>query len=274
MSKTQESKDKIITLLSRAIPGTTSIDNCKYLEYCMKRQIRKCGDIKEVCIMCLEKGNVIGGIAFPFGLKLGKDLESKKPIFIYRFGQSDSYITGIEGKGFEDLIEKFEKEPEIKRITERTQFIKDERKEFEDLSNIEAFKRSNATVLVVRRNKQGEYEEIDKKLMNIAREKEKETGIKINIVDGNDIVKSVYLLGIDNKELVKKLEIEVEAMQNVDDRLNLLVSHGDYIGKYKGILAINSIDDDVIGNNVEKDRMKEYFMNKYGGLTFICMETF
>jgi hypothetical protein len=274
MSEIQESKNKLVTMLSRVIPGTTSIDNCKHLEYCIDRQIRKCGDIKKLCVMCIEKGNVIGGIAFPFGLKLGNDLESKNPIFIYRYGQSDRYITGIEGKGFEDLIEKFEKEPEIKRITERTQFIKDERKEFEDLSKIEAFKRSNATVLIVRRNKQGEYEEIDKKLMNVAREKEKETGIKIKIIDENDIVKNVYLLGIDNKELVKKLEIDVESLQNIDDRIFLLVSQGNYNGKYEGVLAINSIDDDIFGENVEKDRMKEYFMNKYEGLTFICMDTF
>jgi len=69
------------------------------------------------------------------------------------------------------------------------------------------------------------------------------------------------------------LEIEVEAIQNIDDRIFLLVNHGDYNGKYEGVLAINSIDDDVVGNNIEKDRMKEYFMNKYGGLTFICMDT-
>ena len=275
MSKIQESKDKMLTMLSRMIPGTTAMDNCKYIEYCMDTQIRKCGDIKNVCITCLEEGNVIGGVALPFGIKLGGDFDGKKPLLIYRYGQSDSYMTAIEGKGFDDLIEKFENEPKIKEITERTQFIKDEKKEFEDLAKIEAFKRSDATVLVVGRNKQGGYEEVDKKLMNIAKEKEKETGIKIRILDRSEIVKNVYLLGIDNKELVKKLEVEAETIQDVDDRIFIMVNRGDYKGNYVGVLAINSVDDDVIGNNVEKDRWKEYFMNKYGeGLTYICTDAF
>lgn len=275
MSTIQESKDRILTMLSRAIPGTTAIDNCKYLEHCMSTQIRKCGDIKKVCIMCIEEGNVIGGVAFPFGLKFGNDLDNKKPILIYLFGQSDSYMTAIEGKGFDDLIEKFEKKPEIKKIIENTQFIKNEKKEFENLATIEAFKRSDATILVTRRNKQGEYEELDKKLIDVAKEREKETGIKIKIVDRSEIVRNVYLLGIDNKKLVKELEIEVEAMCDVDERLFILVNPGNYKGNYEGVLAINSMEDDVVGNNEEKDRLKEYFMNKYGtGLTFICNDIF
>lgn len=275
MTAIQESKDKLLTMLSRAIPGTTAIDNCKYLEHCMNAQIRKCGDIKKVCIMCLEEGKVIGGVAFPFGLKFGNGLDSKNQILIYLFGQSDFYMTGIEGKGFDDLIEKFEKEPEIKKIIEKTQFIKNEKKEFENLATIEAFKRSDATILVVRRNKQGEYEEFDKKLIDIAREKEKETGIKIKIIDRSEIVRNVYLLGIDNKKLLKELEIEVEAMCDADERLLILVNPGNYKGKYEGVLVINSLEDDIVGNNVEKDRLKEYFMNKYGSeLTFICTDIF
>jgi hypothetical protein len=251
------------------------MDNCKYIEYCMDTQTRKCGDIKNVCITCLEEGNVIGGVTLPFGIKLGGDFDGKKPLLICRYGQSDSYMTAIEGEGFDDLMKKFENEPKIKEITERTQFIKDERKEFEDLAKIEAFKRSNANVLVVGRNKQGEYEEVDKKLINVAKDKEKETGIKIRILDRSEIVKNVYLLGIDNKELVKKLEVETEAIQDIDDRIFIIVNRGDYKGNYVGILAINSIDDDVVGNNVEKDRWKEYFMNKYDeGLTYICTDVF
>lgn len=275
MSKIQKSEDKMLKMLSRAIPGTAAIDYCKYLEYCMDMQIRKCGDIKEVCIRCLEEGKVIGGIAFPFGIKFGNNFDNKKPLLIYRFGQSDEYMTAIEGKGFDDLIEKFERDPGIKKITERTKFIKDEKKEFEDLATVEAFKRSDATILVVRKNKQGEYEEIDKKLIDIAKEKEKETGIKIKIIDRSEIVKNVYILGIDNKKLVMKLEIEAEALCDADERSFILVYQGSYNGKYEGVLVINSLQDDIIGDNVEKDRLKEYFMNKYGeGLTFICADVF
>lgn len=275
MSKIQESKDKILMTLSRAVPGTTAIDNCRYLEHCMDKKIRKCGDIKKVCITCLEEGNVIGGVAFPFGVRFGSDIDNKKPIFIYLFGQSDSYMTLIEGKGFDDLIEKFEKDPKIKEITERTQFIKDEKKEFEDLAKIEAFKRSDATILVVGRNKHGEYEEVDKKLIDIAKEKEKETGVKIRILDRSEIVRNVYILGIDNKELVNKLEVEADAICDIDNRIVILVNKGNYKDKYEGILVLNSVDDDIVGNNVEKDRLKEYFMHEHGkGLTFICTDVF
>ena len=44
----KESKDKILTMLSRVIPGTNAIDNCKYLENCMDMQVRKCDDIFSV----------------------------------------------------------------------------------------------------------------------------------------------------------------------------------------------------------------------------------
>lgn len=275
MSNTQESKDKILTMLGRLVPGTTSIDNCRYLGYCVDSQTRKCGDIKKVCIMCLEEGDVIGGVAFTFGIKFGSDIDNKKPILVYRFEQSDSYMTAIEGKGFDDLIEKFEKDPKIKEITDRTLFIKNEKKESKELEIIDAFKRSDANILVVRRNKQGEYSDLDKKLIDIAKDKEKETGIKIRIIDESEISKHVYLLGIDNKELIDKLEIEAKIICDIDERTFILVNPGNYKGKYEGVLAINSMEDDIVGNNVEKDRLKEYFMNKYGrGLTFICTDIF
>jgi hypothetical protein len=271
----QKSEDKILMMLSRLIPGTTSFDNCRYLGYCMDSQTRKCGDIKKVCLMSIDEGNVIGGIAFPFGIKFGSYIDNKKPILIYRFGQSDNYMTAIEGKCLDDVIEKFEKDPGIKKITERTQFIKNERKESEDLEIIEAFKRSDANILVVRRDKQGEYAKLDKKLIDIAKVKEKETGIKIKIIDANNISKHVYLLGIGNKDLIDKLEIEAKSICDIDERTFILVNPGNYKGKYEGVLAINSMQDDVIGDNVEKDRLKEYFMNKYGkGLTFICIDIF
>ena len=71
------------------------------------------------------------------------------------------------------------------------------------------------------------------------------------------------------------MEVEADIICGTDDRMFILVNPGNYNGKYEGVLAINSIDDDIIGNNVEKDRMKEYFMGKYGkGLTFICTYIF
>ena len=257
----QTSKNALLEKLKRAVPGTTSIDSCEKLDYCFTRQIRMCGNIKNVCIRCYEKGDIIGGLGFPFGINIGK--KGKNPIMIFRFGQSDSYMTGIEGNGFDDLIEKFEKEPVVKEITERTKFIRDEKKEFEYNQKIDAFKRSKAEILVVHRNKLGEYEDIDKKLMEIAKEKEKETGVKIRIIDNDEIVKNVYLLGIENERLVEKLEMEANEMMDTDERLFIFVFPGELMGKYKGVLAINSLEDDILENNVEKDRLKEYFMQKY-----------
>ncbi len=275
MPDIQESKDKMLSMLSRLVPGTTRIDNCRHLELCIDAQTRKCENIKNICISCIEGGDIIGGVAFIFDLKLGENLGNKRPLLIYRFGQSDSYMTAIEGKGFDDLIGKFEKDPEIKRITERTQFIKDEKKEFEDSAKIDAFKRSKADVLIVRRNKQGEYEKVDKRLIDIAKEKEKEIGVKIRIIDESEIVRNVYLLGICSKELVERLEVEIDTMDGIDNTMFILVRRASRDSKYKGVLAINSMKDDVIGNNVEKDRMKKYFMDKYDKeLTFMCADTF
>lgn len=266
----QTSKDAILEKLKRAVPGTTSIESCEKLEYCFTRKIRMCMDIKAVCIRCIERGNVIGGLTFPFGIKI----EGKNPIMIYRFGQSDSYMTAIEGKGFDDVISKFEKEPIVKEITERTRFIRNEKKEFEDNQKIEAFKRSKVDVLVVQKNKLGEYEDIEKKLIEVAKEKEKETGIKIKIIDRAEIVKNVYIFGITNEKLVEKLEIDAETMFDVDGRLLIFVFPGEFMGKYKGALTIDSLEDDILENNIEKDILKKYFMEKYGkGLCFIGKET-
>ena len=74
---------------------------------------------------------------------------------------------------------------------------------------------------------------------------------------------------------MEKLEIEAKVICDIDERMFVLVNQGNYKGKYEGVLAINSVEDDIVGNNVEKDRLKEYFMNKYsGGLTFICTDIF
>ncbi len=265
----QTSKDAMLEKLKRAVPGTTSIENCEKLEYCFTRKIRYCRDIKSVCIRCYERGDVIGGLAFPFGIKI----KGKDPIMIYRFGQSDRYMTAIEGKGFDDVITKFEKEPVVREITEKTKFIRNEKKEFEDNQKIEAFKRSKADVLIVHRNKLGEYEDIDKKLIEVAKEKERETGVKIKIIDDEEIVKNVYIFGITNEKLVRILEIDVKTMFDADERLLIFVFAGEFMGIYKGVLTIGSLEDDINENDIEKDRLKKYFMEKYGeGLCFICKE--
>lgn len=63
-------------------------------------------------------------------------------------------------------------------------------------------------------------------------------------------------------------------MFDVDERLLIFVFPGEFMGKYKGALTINSLEDDILENNVEKDRLKEYFMEKYcEGLCFIGIET-
>lgn len=266
--KQQTTKEVMLEKLKRAVPGTTSIEMCEILENCFTRQVRMCGNIKNVCIKCYEKEKIIGGLGFPFGIEIwGK---GKNPIMIFRFGQSDRYITKIEGKGFDDIIEKFENEPMVKEITEKTKFIRDEKKEFEYSQKIEAFKRSKASVLIVHRNELGEYEEIDKRLMEIAKEKEKETGVKIKIVGEDEIVKNVYLLGIENEKLFEKLEMDANMMMETDERLSIFVFPGEFMGKYKGALTINSLTDDISENDVEKDRLKKYFMERYGeGLSFV-----
>ena len=265
----QTSKDAMLEKLKRAVPGTTSIESCEGLEYCFTRKIRMCMDIKSVCIRCYERGEVIGGLAFPFGIKI----KGKNPIMIYRFGQSERYMTAIEGKGFDDVITKFEKEPIVKEITERTKFIRNEKKEFEDNQKIEAFRRSKADMLVIQKNKLGEYENIEKRLIEVAKEKERETGVKIRIVDRDEIVKNVYLFGITNEKLVRILEIDAKTMFDADERLFIFVFPGEFMGNYKGALTIGSLEDDINENDIEKDRLKKWLMEKYGeGLCFICKE--
>lgn len=286
MGDEQKSKNSILDMLKRAIPGTTSIDNCEKLANCVEKKIRICGDIKVPCIRCYEEGNAIGGLAFPFGIDLGEDVKS--PIVIYRYGQADSYATMIKGENFDNIVEKFEKDENIKEITEKTQFIRDEKKEAEKFEKIEAFKRSDANILVTRKNKRtGEYEDLDLELIAIAKEKEEKTGIKIHIVDETELNRTVYLLGVSItsditqkklKILIKNLEREARTVSDADERIFVHVSSKNDVliteKQYRVVIAIASIEDDILENDDVKNKMKEYFLNKYKDLCFISTETY
>lgn len=286
MGDEQKSKNSILDMLKRAIPGTTSIDNCEKLANCMEKKIRICGDIKVPCIRCFGEENAIGGLAFPFGIDLGEDVKS--PIVIYRYGQTDSYATMIKGENFDNIVEKFEKDENIKEITEKTKFIRDEQREAENLGKIEAFKRSDANILVTRKNEEtGEYPELDLKLIEIAKEKEERTGVKIKIVDETELDRRTCLLGIlttsDIKQkklkiLVKNLEREARTVSDADERIFVHVSSKNDVliaeKQYRVIIAITSIEDDILEKDDVKNKMKEYFLNKYKELCFIITETY
>jgi hypothetical protein len=282
-------ESNLLKILKRVVPGTTSTEYCKDMGYCNDSDIRKCQDMRKLCIICFEDSEkVIGGIAFPFNMKIDFKLASgtkaKNPIVVYRYGQSDGYMTGIEGKDFNDMLSKLENEPVIKKITEKTQFLIKEKKEAEIASKIEAFKRSDIDILTVRKDKKtGEYEEIDKRLIEIAKEKEKKTGKKIKIVDESEITKTIYLLGIGDEKLINKLELEAKLLNDVDERIMIMIAIGNvkYNENYVGVVAITSIEDDILGRDTEKDRLKNYLLSKYGGirekregLQFICKERF
>ena len=276
MGDEQKSKNDVLALLKRSIPGTTNVENCEKLSNCMEKKIRICGDIKVPCIRCLEEGNVIGGLAFPFGINLGLDNNVKNPIVIYRYKQAESYATVIKGENFDDMVEKFEKDENIKDITEKTQFLRDERKEAEKFEKIEAFKRSDANILVVRKNSKGVYDELDLKLIALAKEKEEKTGIPIKIVEETEIKRKVYILGINSKKVFNKIELEIKSIMDADERITmLLLESKEYVTKekhtkeYVGILAIDSINDNISGENVEKNRWLHYFTKKYTGLEYI-----
>ncbi len=266
--------DKVLALLKRAIPGTTSIDNCEKFTNCMEKEIRICGDIKNLCIRCFDEGKVIGGLAFPLGINLDLGRDVKNPIIIYRYGEAESYATAIKGENFDNILEKFEKDEVLKEITEKTKFIRDEQKEIDNLKKIEAFKRSDTNILVTRKNSKGEYDDLDLKLIEIAKKKEEMTGIKIKIVEETEIDRRVCILGITSKNLIKKLELEAKTICDADDRVFVLVLPGKKYGKYDGLLAISSIEDDILGEDSTRIRFMEYFLNKYRELHFIGTETY
>lgn len=276
----QKTKNDVLMLAKRMVPGTADIELCKILEYCTENNVRYCGDIKTLCITCREgEGGyrkILGGMSFLYGIEVkGK----KNGIVVHRYGQAEGYATLVEGDGINDILEKFEKDEVIKDITEKTKFIRDEQKEAEDLKKIEAFKMSDANILVTQKNSNGKYSDLDKRLIEIANEKEKETGNKIKIIDKSEISKTAYIFGIDcidcidsNSSLMKKLELEAKEIMDVDDRISIYIFPGKLPGKcseYLGFLAIYSMEDDILGINDEKDRWRKYFTEKYTGISFI-----
>lgn len=275
MTMDQE-KNKVLTMLKRLVPGTINIEPCDDIEYCMENRVRSCGDIKNLCILCRDNDKIIGGISFLL------DISGKNGIIIHRMGQEGGCVKGFEGKGIDDIMKKVEGDKIIKDITERTKFVKDEQKEAEDSKIIENFKKyvdqsdKDGCILLTRKNSNGEYEDLDKKLIEIAKEKEENTGKKIKIVDKSELDRKIYVFGIGSNELMKKLRLEADIINNSDvDRVYIFVMPIMKSNKFKdgkehaGILAINSIDDDILGIDEIKDRWKKYFTEKYEGLTFI-----
>lgn len=277
----QKTKEYILATMTRLVPGTISIVNCEKIEYCMDNKMRYCDDIKNLCVSSRDNEKIIGGISFMLGGKVGNG------ILIYRYGQEGYYANLFEGKGFDEIMEKVEKDENIKEIAERTKFIKDEVKEAECQNTIDAFKRyleqpeedNDCCILVTKKDNSGNYSRLDQELIKLAKEKEK-SGKKIKIIDESELDKKVYVLGINSKELVKKLELEANTMMEADDRIHIFVfpasmrSESKIQDKYVGILTINSVEDDVIGNDDKKESLKKYFTEKYKGLAFISAEIF
>jgi len=283
----QKTKNKLLTISKRLVPGTIDISHCDDIGDCVGNKMRSCNDIKNLCISCRDNERVIGGISFTFDIGGIKD--GKNGIVIYRYGQEGSCAKMIEGNGIEDIMGKLEKDEEITDITERTKFIKKERKEADDLEIIESFKRyvdqseSDFCILVTKKNSSGEYEALDKELIKIAKEEEEKTGKRIKIVDASELDRKVYVLGICSKEIMQKLVLEAKIIGDIESRVYMFVVPVTKIPGSKasklnlqdcvGILLINSIDDDVVGVDDKKDEWKKYFTEKYKDLRFISTET-
>lgn len=257
----EKTKEHILEKIKRIIPGTEQIEHCKVLETCMDNRFRSCGDIKMLCITCRGECGVLGGISFLFDARNG--------IVIQRYNEAESYIKAIVGKGFDDIAEKYEKDDVLNEITKSTKLLRDERKEAEDQQKIDAFKRQDIDILVTRRNKKtGEYQDIDKKLIEIAKEKEQKTGKKIKIIDESELEPKIYILGISSKKVLSKIELEIKSIEEADERIYLLIFKSKQ-PEYAGFLVIRSVNDDIIGDNNEKDRWRDYFTEKFSGLDFI-----
>lgn len=281
-TENQMAKEDMLIKMTRLVPGTVDIAHCQKIEYCMSRHIRNCDDIKNLCISSRDNERIIGGISFLFGVKDGKD-----GIMIHRYGQAGCYVNLYEGDGFNDVMNKLEKDENIKEITERTKFINDEAKDAENQNTINAFKRyldlpsdKDVCILVTKKDDRGNYDKLDMELIRLAKEKEK-TGKKIKIIDRSEIYNKFYILGISSKEQVNKLELEANTLMEADDRINIFVfpaTKNTWSDKSKikqdcaGIIAINSIDDDVVGKDDRKESLKKYLTDRYSGLYFISSE--
>lgn len=274
-----ESKKYVLTLLKRLVPGTTDVRPCKNIEHCMDKRTRPCPDINALCISSYgESGRIIGGISFLFDIIVDN---KENGIVLHRYGQAGAYTTLVEGNGINEIMEKLDNDEVIKDITEKTEFVRKEEADAKNFEIIEAFKRQvddkiddTPIILVTRKNKNGEYEELDKELIKIAKEKEEKTGNKIRIVDQSEVITKVYLLGITSKKVVRKIETESRSINDADNRVRIFViptraAKKNEKAKYNGILTITSIEDDVIGINNIKDQWKKYFAEKYTGIEFI-----
>ncbi len=278
-----DARDLILATMKRLVPGTIDIGKCDNIEDCMENRIDPCIDIKKLCIFCRDNAKIIGGIRFIHGLDVAT---GKNSIIIYRYCQEGNYIKGFEGNGIDEIMKKIEKDEVIKDMSDRTKFVENEQKEAENSKIIDDFKKyidqsdKDGCVLVTRKNNNGEYEDLDKKLIEIAKEKEEKTGKKIKIVDESELDRKIYILGIGSDELIKKLILEAETINDSEvDRVNIFVmptiknkKFRDGKEEFSGILAINSIDDDILDKDEIKDRWKKYFTEKYKELQFIGKE--
>jgi hypothetical protein len=166
--------------------------------------------------------------------------------------------------------------------------IDEEKKYAENQKIIEAFKRyinrddpddKRNIILVVKKNSNGEYDNLDKKLIQIAREKEESSGIKIKIADQTEVDKKFYIFGISSNKSLKKLELEAGSINDADYSVSILVFRLDKKNKklkspYKdivGFLSINSIEDDVTNMNDKKDFWKKH-VEKFEGVHYISTE--
>ena len=273
-SDSKKSKNAVLTLAKRLVPGTVNILPCKMIEYCTLNGVSYCGDIKMLCLSCEDDDKkIIGGLSFIFGGVDGIDItKGKNGIAIHRYNQAGSYATAIEGNGIDEILEKFEKDETIKEITEKTKFIRDEEKEAEDLKKIEAFKRIDLGVLITKKKSDGGYEKLEEEFIRIAKQKEKNTGKKIKIIDESEIYNTVYTFCIVSKKLMKKLELDAKRIEDADGRILIQVVHIEKSGiypNYVGILAISSVEDDVFETNDEKDKWRKYFTENYIELCFV-----
>lgn len=71
---------------------------------------------------------------------------------------------------------------------------------------------------------------------------------------------------------MSKIELEIKSIEEADERIYILTFKSKQPG-YASFLVIRSINDEILGNNGEKDRWRDYFIEKYTGLDFIDTKT-
>ena len=70
--------------------------------------------------------------------------------------------------------------------------------------------------------------------------------------------------------MLRKIELEIKSIEEADERIYILIFSSKQ-PEYAGFLVIRSINDDILGNNDEKDRWRDYFIEKYT-LDFIVVK--